>query len=199
MAELSGNLREGGVVAVNTGTTLSIAHHNCVLDVTATTSPLTISTASLPNGFRCWIRRNSASDSNVVVGALKTLTAAGETCELITDGSAWLVLERGTTSVAWDDVTDKPTTFPPDAHNHDTAYEPKNANIQSHIANTSNPHSVTATQVGLGSVTNDAQVKRSEMGAVSGVATLGADGKVPSTQLPVIDSITAFRRGWFGC
>ena len=38
--------------------------------------------------------------------------------------------------------------------------------------------------VGLGNVTNDAQVKRSEMGVASGVATLGTDGKVPSAQLP---------------
>lgn len=38
--------------------------------------------------------------------------------------------------------------------------------------------------VGLSNVTNDAQVKRSEMGVASGVATLGKDGKVPSAQLP---------------
>lgn len=34
------------------------------------------------------------------------------------------------------------------------------AALDAHIANTSNPHSVTSTQVGLGSVTNDAQLKR---------------------------------------
>lgn len=38
--------------------------------------------------------------------------------------------------------------------------------------------------IGLGNVTNHAQVKRSEMGVANGVATLGADGKVPSGQLP---------------
>ena len=38
--------------------------------------------------------------------------------------------------------------------------------------------------IGLGNVTNDAQVKRSEMGKANGVATLGADGKVPTAQLP---------------
>lgn len=38
--------------------------------------------------------------------------------------------------------------------------------------------------VGLGNVTNDAQVKRSEMGTASGVATLDTAGKVPSSQLP---------------
>lgn len=38
--------------------------------------------------------------------------------------------------------------------------------------------------IGLGNVTNHAQVKRTEMGVANGVATLGADGKVPSGQLP---------------
>lgn len=54
-----------------------------------------------------------------------------------------------------------------------------------HAAVTSgNPHNVSKTDVGLGSVTNDAQVKRSEMGSNNGVATLDSTGKVPSTQLP---------------
>lgn len=56
--------------------------------------------------------------------------------------------------------------------------------LTTHIANKANPHGVTKTQVGLANVTNDAQVKRSEMGKASGVATLGTDGKIPSSQLP---------------
>ena len=43
---------------------------------------------------------------------------------------------------------------------------------------------LTATDVGLGNVTNDAQVKRSEMGEANGVATLDGTGKVPASQLP---------------
>lgn len=58
-----------------------------------------------------------------------------------------------------------------------------------HINNKSNPHEVTKTQIGLGNVTNDQQVKRSEMGTNNGVATLDADGKVPESQLP--DSVTS--------
>ncbi len=38
--------------------------------------------------------------------------------------------------------------------------------------------------IGLSNVTNDAQVKRSEMGTANGVATLDADGKIPADQLP---------------
>lgn len=43
---------------------------------------------------------------------------------------------------------------------------------------------LTPSKVGLSNVTNDAQVKRSEMGVASGVATLDSAGKVPSSQLP---------------
>lgn len=57
-------------------------------------------------------------------------------------------------------------------------------NLTSHINNTENPHNVTKEQLKLGNVTNDAQVKRIEMGVAGGVATLGGDGKVPSAQLP---------------
>lgn len=38
--------------------------------------------------------------------------------------------------------------------------------------------------ISLENVTNDAQVKRTEMGVADGVATLDSNGKVPSTQLP---------------
>lgn len=56
--------------------------------------------------------------------------------------------------------------------------------ITTHITNKSNPHEVTKEQVGLGNVTNDAQVKRVEMGVAQGVATLDENGLVPSNQLP---------------
>jgi hypothetical protein len=56
--------------------------------------------------------------------------------------------------------------------------EPASANIQQHIASTLNPHSTTKAQVGLGSVTNDAQLKiasnLSDMNSVSAArANLG--------------------------
>lgn len=43
--------------------------------------------------------------------------------------------------------------------------------------------------INLGNVTNDTQVKRSEMGVASGVATLGTDGKLTSSQLPELKTI----------
>lgn len=66
--------------------------------------------------------------------------------------------------------------------------------LDAHLSNRSNPHSVTKTQVGLGNVTNDAQVKRSEMGVVKGVATLDESGKIPSSQLPsYVDDVLEFQ------
>ena len=51
-------------------------------------------------------------------------------------------------------------------------------NINNHIANTSNPHSVTKTQIGLGNVTNDAQIPLTQKGAVNGVASLDGAGQL---------------------
>ena len=47
-----------------------------------------------------------------------------------------------------------------------------------------NDITLTKSDIGLSNVTNDAQVKRSEMGVANGVATLDSTGKVPSAQLP---------------
>jgi hypothetical protein len=44
----------------------------------------------------------------------------------------------------------------------------------------------------LASVTNDAQVKRSEMGVASGVATLDGAGKIPSAQMPALAIINTY-------
>ncbi len=56
--------------------------------------------------------------------------------------------------------------------------------IKAHLVNTDNPHGVTATQVGLSNVTNDAQIPLSQKGAASGVAELDEGGLVPTSQLP---------------
>lgn len=43
---------------------------------------------------------------------------------------------------------------------------------------------ITKTALGLNNVTNDAQVKRTEMGVANGVATLDENGKIPTSQIP---------------
>lgn len=77
------------------------------------------------------------------------------------------------------------------------------SDLNSHKQNTSNPHEVTKAQVGLGNVTNDAQVKRTEMGVAGGVATLDDNGKVPSSQLPsyvddIVDVYATYQKSGTG-
>lgn len=66
--------------------------------------------------------------------------------------------------------------------------------IKSHV--TTALGSLTKSDVGLANVTNDAQVKRTEMGSANGVATLDSNGLVPPEQLPsyVDDVIEAYAR-----
>lgn len=64
-----------------------------------------------------------------------------------------------------------------------------NTDLTSHIGNKKNPHGVTKDQVGLGNVTNDAQIPLSQRGAASGVATLGTDGKLTAAQLPAMKTV----------
>jgi hypothetical protein len=77
-------------------------------------------------------------------------------------------------------------------HNHATAYEPLNANIQSHIIATTNPHSVTKTQVGLGNVDNTsnateraatATLANKTIVVANNTITTAASGNLTSTSL----------------
>ncbi len=77
--------------------------------------------------------------------------------------------------VHWDNVSNKPTAFPPDQHDHNDIYYTKTqlntsgSGGQVHWDNVSNKpttfppnaHNHTPNEVGLGNVTNDAQLKRS--------------------------------------
>ena len=56
-------------------------------------------------------------------------------------------------------ATELKTVFAKINHNHDSAYEVKNSNIQAHVTSTTNPHATTSSQIGLGNVTNDKQIK----------------------------------------
>jgi len=51
------------------------------------------------------------------------------------------------------------------SHNHDNYYEPKDENIQLHLASEDNPHNVTKQQIGLGNLLNEEQVKKSDFAA----------------------------------
>lgn len=56
-------------------------------------------------------------------------------------------------------------------------------NLNAHTGNKQNPHGVTKDQVGLGNVTNEAQIPLSQKGANNGVAALDGDGHVKDSHL----------------
>ena len=67
-------------------------------------------------------------------------------------------------------------------------YEPANSNIQNHIGNTSNPHSTTKTHVGLGNVTDNAQVKKISSSTDNTIMRWdGTGGDTPQGSNVVID------------
>jgi hypothetical protein len=93
--KLAGSKREGGVIAVNTGYAVTLADHQRVLNVTATSSPVEVSipsAGSLPEGFYCVIRRDAASDANVTMtgGISRALTGAGEAVIVEAAEAAWI-------------------------------------------------------------------------------------------------------------
>lgn len=61
--------------------------------------------------------------------------------------------------------------------------------VQRHEIRKDNPHNVNKDQVGLGNVTNEAQIPLSQKGVASGVATLGTDGKLTAAQLPAMKTV----------
>ena len=65
-----------------------------------------------------------------------------------------------------DDVSPSTSTVFSSTRSNNT-YEPKNSNIQGHISNTINPHSVTKTQVGLSNVDNTSDLDKPISNAVS--------------------------------
>lgn len=61
-------------------------------------------------------------------------------------------------------------------------------------AESANASAISALSGNLSNVTNDAQVKRSEMGVSDGVATLDSNGLIPSSQLPsYVDDVVEYQ------
>lgn len=52
-------------------------------------------------------------------------------------GTSDITISGGPGGTAWEDITGKPSTFPPEGHTH--SYEPANGNIQTHIASAHAP------------------------------------------------------------
>lgn len=109
----------------------------------------------------------------LVLDATADSTVKSGWAEYVFDGAQYIKVSEGEQldlTLKWSDIDGKPATFTPTAHKHveadisdldkytktqvDTFISGVNEAITAHTANTSNPHNVTKTQVGLGSVQN---------------------------------------------
>lgn len=126
---------------------------------------------TLEAGDNITLTPNTSATKIIITANVPTLASlmgssaiGGTSSYIYWDGSKWATKSLGTLAFS------SATSFP--------------ASDVYSWAKASTKPSYTKSEVGLGNVTNDAQVKRSEMGVASGVATLDANGLVPTSQLP---------------
>ena len=99
-------------------------------------------------------------------GNFASLDANGNLTDSGKSASDFVAADAGVTNVAWDTTNKKIT-------------KTINGSSSEVVA-----ASTLKTAMELNNVTNDAQVKRSEMGVANGVATLDSTGKIPTSQIP---------------
>lgn len=104
--------------------------------------------------------------TNATSGNFAGLDANGNLTDSGKKASDFVAKSAGVTNVAWDSTNKKIT-------------KTINGSTTDVVS-----ASTLKTAMSLNNVTNDAQVKRTEMGAANGVATLDSNGKIPSSQIP---------------
>lgn len=99
------------------------------------------------------------------------------------DASKWEKLGEAQTSIIVDAALSTSSTNPVQNKIVTAHINTIQTNLTAHINNKQNPHGVTKGQVGLGNVTNEAQIPLSQKGANNGVAALDGDGHVKDSHL----------------
>ena len=99
------------------------------------------------------------------------------------DASKWEKLGEAQTSIIVDTALSTTSTNPVQNKIVNKAITDVRTDITTHTQNKQNPHGVTKNQVGLGNVTNEAQIPLSQKGANNGVAALDGDGHVKDSHL----------------
>ena len=99
------------------------------------------------------------------------------------DASKWEKLGEAQTSIIVDTALSTTSTNPVQNKIVNKAITDVRNDITTHTQNKQNPHGVTKNQVGLGNVTNEAQIPLSQKGANNGVAALDGDGHVKDSHL----------------
>lgn len=99
------------------------------------------------------------------------------------DASKWEKLGEAQTSIIVDTALSTTSTNPVQNKIVNKAITDVRNDLATHTQNKQNPHGVTKNQVGLGNVTNEAQIPLSQKGANNGVAALDGDGHVKDSHL----------------
>ena len=120
------------------------------------------------------------SNGEQVTVNIKDATARAAIAEI--DGISPSDVEDKDATLSWGTKTEIATIG--EQSIHVTLPSNPDTNAVTSVAGKTGVVTLDKSDVGLGNVTNDSQVKRSEMGVANGVATLDANGKVPASQLP---------------
>lgn len=99
------------------------------------------------------------------------------------DASKWEKLGEAAVKIIVDTVLSDTSVNPVQNKVVKKGIDDVQKNLNAHTGNKQNPHGVTKGQVGLGNVTNEAQIPLSQKGAKSGVAALDGDGHVKDSHL----------------
>lgn len=99
------------------------------------------------------------------------------------DASKWEKLGEAQTSIIVDTALSTTSTNPVQNKIVNKAITDVRNNLTTHTQNKQNPHGVTKDQVGLGNVTNEAQIPLRQKGVNNGVAALDGDGHVKDSHL----------------
>lgn len=129
-----------------------VATLNAAKQLTTSQIPTWLQKALNPAGT--WDASDGTYPTPTVAGQFWFISVAGTIDEIEYNPKDWLVW----TGTEWFKVDNTDLVISVDGQSGavdlSNVYEPKNANIQSHISDTDNPHAVTQTQVGLGNVDN---------------------------------------------
>lgn len=99
------------------------------------------------------------------------------------DGTKWEKLGEAAVKIIVDTALSDTSVNPVQNKVVKAGIDTVQKNLNAHTGNKQNPHGVNKWHVGLGNVTNEAQIPLSQKGANNGVAALDADGHVKDSHL----------------